>query len=219
MRKAAVSILVVNLILMGISHGKASEDAAYEHLYYVMDKFHTSFNIYTDRDARGSNHYFSSGWYNGSQNMTFDDGWTDNPHSGSTCIKVIWDGGAGDDGWRWNGVAWQNPENNWNGDSGLGYDLTGATKLTFWARTDKPGFRAKFLVGYPDDSSEEILIDGEWKALITVPLSHGLPDRTAQSRSCCHRPLDVAVTMNQWAQEAGLGIINRGEPADLGIRT
>ena len=34
---------------------------------------------------------------------------------------------------NWTGIAWQNPANDW-GDLPGGYDLTGAKKLTFWAR-------------------------------------------------------------------------------------
>jgi len=126
-----------------------------------------SYAVYTEKEAGSNNHYIPSGWYNGSNNMTFDDHWTDNPHSGRTCIKITWNGQSGNDGLEWNGVAWQQPENNWVGNSGLGYDLTGATKLTFWARTDEPGLELKFLVGYPDDSSGEIFIDGTWVRIYT----------------------------------------------------
>ncbi|MCK4734028.1 MAG: right-handed parallel beta-helix repeat-containing protein [Methanophagales archaeon] len=117
-----------------------------------------AYNVYTDKNA-ANNHYFPSGWYNGASNMLFNDNWMDNPHSGTSCIKVRWNGATGNDGWKWNGVMWQNPENNWAGDSGYGYNLTGATKLTFWARTDEPGLKVKFLIGYPDDTSGEVLIN------------------------------------------------------------
>jgi len=128
-----------------------------------------AYNVYTDKNA-ANNHYFPSGWYNGATNMLFDDNWMENPHSGTSCIKVTWNGAAGNDGWKWNGVMWQNPENNWIGDSGYGYNLTGATKLTFWARTDEPGLKVKFLMGYPDDTSGEVLINettGGWVELYT----------------------------------------------------
>jgi hypothetical protein len=100
--------------------------------------------------------------------MTFDGGRTKNPHSGSTCIKIAWNGKPGDVGAKWNGIMWQQPENKWEGDSGLGHDLRGASKPRFWARTDQPGLKLKLLVGYPDDSSGEVLIDEDgWKEMGT----------------------------------------------------
>jgi exo-beta-1,3-glucanase (GH17 family) len=116
-----------------------------------------AYNVYTDKNAV-NNHYVPSGWYNGDSNMLFDDNWMINPHSGTSCIKVTWNGVRGNDGTKWNGIMWQNPEGNWIGDSGYGYNLTDATKLTFWARTDEPGLKVKFLIGYPDDTSGEVTI-------------------------------------------------------------
>lgn len=116
------------------------------------------FRVFTEKYAGSNNHYIPSGWLNGSNNMTFDDGWTDNPHGGDTCIRVEWNGEAGSDGFMWNGVDWQYPENNWVGNNGKGYDLAGATKLSFYARTDQPELQLKFWVGYPDDSCGETFI-------------------------------------------------------------
>src|SRR5580658_5294314 len=53
---------------------------------------------------------------------------SEEPHSGSKCIR--WDYTAGD---GWGGIAWQSPEGDW-GDKPGGFDLTGAKKLSFWAR-------------------------------------------------------------------------------------
>ncbi len=46
----------------------------------------------------------------------------------------------------WGGVVWQNPAGDW-GDRGGGYDLTGAKKLTFWARGENGGEAVTFLYG------------------------------------------------------------------------
>ena len=46
----------------------------------------------------------------------------------------------------WGGVVWQNPANNW-GDKPGGWNLTGAKKLSFWARGDKGGEKVTFLFG------------------------------------------------------------------------
>jgi len=69
--------------------------------------------------------------------IKLDTGWKENPHGGTTCIKITYTGeqkqGAG-----WCGIFWQNPANNWGMRPG-GYDLTGAKKLVFWARGGKGG--------------------------------------------------------------------------------
>lgn len=116
-----------------------------------------SFAVYLDGDAGSNNRYYPSGWYNGSNNMKVDPNWIQNPHSGSSCFRVEWNGRPGKDGWKWNGVLWQYPENNWGEKPG--YDLTGATKLTFWARTDERGLKINFLVGIKGkDSCGEVTI-------------------------------------------------------------
>ncbi len=53
----------------------------------------------------------------------------ENPQKGAHCIKVTYDRAD-----EWAGVVWQNPENDW-GDKAGGFDLSGATKMTFWARS------------------------------------------------------------------------------------
>ena len=63
------------------------------------------------------------------------------PHSGKTCMQ--WQYTAGSD---WGGVVWQSPANDW-GDAAGGKNLTGATKLTFWARGEKGGEVVSFLCG------------------------------------------------------------------------
>lgn len=135
------------------SWGSAVEKA-YTHLCREMDRFHIATDVYTDQDAAG-NHFVPSLWYNGGVNMTFSGNWTQNCRFEANCIKVTWNGKSGSDGGRWNGILFEAPLKEIRGSKG-GYDLSGATKLTFWARTDEPGLNVKFLLGLPDDSSGEI---------------------------------------------------------------
>ena len=71
---------------------------------------------------------------------------------------------VGPAGWSyadWAGILWQYPPNNW-GDLDGGIDLTGATKLTFWARGECGGeiinaFKCGGMLGaYPDTGSAHI---------------------------------------------------------------
>lgn len=96
------------------------------------------FNIYTDGTAP-DNHYAPSGWMGDYSDLKLNTKHLDRPHGGSTSIQIIYTNKA-TQGARWAGMYWQNPPNNWGTRPG-GYDLTGATKLTFWARGEKGGER------------------------------------------------------------------------------
>ena len=98
-----------------------------------------------------------SGWMGGTDALTLDPASTDFPHSGATCLEVLYDAPG-----MWVGVAWQHPANDW-GDQPGGYDLTGARKLTFWARGAEGGEKLDFGVGllgsdkkYPDTAKAEL---------------------------------------------------------------
>jgi len=52
-------------------------------------------------------------------------------------VKIVYLPGATQNS-KWAGVYWQFPGNHW-GDRKGGYDLTGAKKLSFWARGDLGG--------------------------------------------------------------------------------
>ncbi len=97
--------------------------------------------------------FYPSGWMGDRDDITFDDSWTENPHSKPTSIKITYSA-ASSQGEGWAGIYWQYPSENW-GDKPEGRDSTGATKLTFWARGEKGGEKAKFKAGgitgkYPD---------------------------------------------------------------------
>ncbi|MBI4432906.1 MAG: hypothetical protein HY592_05450, partial [Candidatus Omnitrophica bacterium] len=97
-----------------------------------------TFPIYTDAKSP-DNHYVPSGWMGDYGDIKVNDSAMDNPHGGSTALKVTYTNAA-TQGARWAGIYWQNPPNNWGTRPG-GYDLTGAKKLTFWARGEKGGER------------------------------------------------------------------------------
>jgi exo-beta-1,3-glucanase (GH17 family) len=107
---------------------------------------HSPFNIYTDLGDPG-NHYAPSGWMGDSTDITMTQDWTVNPHSGRTCIQVVYSG-AVSQGNGWAGVSWQDPLNNWGHTPGpVGYDLSNLARLTFWVRGNVDGERIAFKVG------------------------------------------------------------------------
>ncbi|MCG8430839.1 MAG: hypothetical protein MJA29_06685 [Candidatus Omnitrophica bacterium] len=117
------------------------------------------FVVYTDKNAR-ENHYIPSGWMGDYGDIKLNDESTDKPQAGKTAMKFTYSAKKSQ-GQGWAGVYWQNPPNNWGTKKG-GIDLTGMTKLTFWARGEKGGeILQKFMVGgikgtYPDSTSVEI---------------------------------------------------------------
>lgn len=117
------------------------------------------FAVYVE-NASKENHYAPSGWMGDYGDIKLNLASTEKPRSGNTCIKITYSAkmtqGAG-----WCGIYWQQPANNWGERKG-GYDLTGATKLTFWARGANGGEKiAEFKVGgitgeFPDSDSMSI---------------------------------------------------------------
>ena len=127
------------------------------------------FPVYTDARSP-DNHYIPSGYMGDYGDIKVDQSWMVNPHSGTTSIRISYSAQASQ-GVRWAGVYWQNPANNW-GEKQSGFNLTGATKLTFWARGEKGGerieeFKMGGIVGeYSDSDTAGIgpaLLTQEWK--------------------------------------------------------
>ena len=127
------------------------------------------FAVYIDGRSP-DNHYIPSGYMGDYSDAKIDANSFDNPHSGTTCIKVTYSNAASQ-GARWAGMYWQSPANNW-GDKKGGFDLTGAKKLTFWARGEKGGERGEEvklggITGlYPDSDIAGIgpvMLTEEWK--------------------------------------------------------
>jgi hypothetical protein len=132
-------------------------------------EFFEPFNVYTDKNARG-NHFAPSGWMGDYNDIAFTDAWQDDVYSGNTCIKITYRPNASQ-GARWVGMYWQNPPNNWGEKKG-GFDLTGAKKLTFYARGEKGGERIEEVkVGgingtYPDSdiaTAGPIILTRDWQ--------------------------------------------------------
>jgi len=150
MKKLLVAMLVLVLLAPAIT--RAEEKAASSPKEFV---------VYLDRNAK-DNHYIPSGWIGDYGDIKMNDQTADSPHAGTTSIQFVYSAKKSQ-GQGWAGVYWQNPANNWGSKKG-GFDLTGMTKLTFWARGAKGGeLLQKVMVGmsnkdktYPDTASVEM---------------------------------------------------------------
>lgn len=106
------------------------------------------FHVYSEW-PEGPGHFVPSGWMGDIGNITLFECDRCDPHSGEMAIRASFSA-TGTLGWG--GIYWQYPANNW-GNIGYGLDLTGADRLTFWARSEASAW-VKFLIGgigYPVD--------------------------------------------------------------------
>ncbi|MFA5976510.1 MAG: OmpA family protein [Elusimicrobiota bacterium] len=117
------------------------------------------FPVITDRQPRQS-HYVASG-YMGDSDLSLSGAYVKTPSANGPCLRVNYRA-SGVKGWS--GIYWQDPADNWGDRPGrTGYDLRGATKLTFWARGQKGGEKVReFKVGglfgqYPDSDVASII--------------------------------------------------------------
>ena len=128
-----------------------------------------TFAVYKDKRSP-DNHFIPSGWMGDTGDIKLEDAYMKDAHSGTACVKITYSA-QGSNGQRWAGMYWQNPANNW-GEKDGGFDLTGATKLTFWARGEQGGeniqeFKVGGITGKYSDSDVAVIgpveLTKEWK--------------------------------------------------------
>jgi hypothetical protein len=134
--------------------------------HLVGDKVRFPFYVYKDRISK-ENHFVPSGWMGDWGDLKINENYKDNPKSGSSCIKIEYSA-VRSQGQGWAGIYWQNPANNWGNVKG-GYDLRGATRITFYARGEKGGELCEFKIGgirgeYSDSATTgPIVLTQNWK--------------------------------------------------------
>jgi exo-beta-1,3-glucanase (GH17 family) len=145
----------------------------------ILSPIHSSDNltahVYTEWLTEKN--FFPTGWMGDVSEIDIYECDRSNPHSGETSIRVsfaltdvqdreavyshtvhlplvmlsAYSGTiAAND---WGGIYWQHPPGNW-GDNGPGYDLSGVSRLLFWARGDQGGEVIEFFVGGLGSSSD-----------------------------------------------------------------
>lgn len=170
MKKLLAVLAVVGLLMpMYLFAADDEVDAIEANVVSTISAGLKEFVVYLDKDAKDT-HYAPSGWMGDYSDVKLNDQYTENPHSGKTCIQFAYNAKKSQ-GQGWTGVYWQSPPNNWGAKKG-GFDLTGMNKLAFWARGEKGGeVLQKVVVGgvkgeYPDTSTVEmgpIELTDTWK--------------------------------------------------------
>ena len=141
--------MIVLAVVIGVSAASVAMAASKEDAKGAPTKSEGGsfkpFVVYSDANAP-DNHYVPSGWMGDYGDIKIDEQNMTTPHGGTTSLKMTYTGKSSQ-GAGWAGIYWQNPSNNWGTRPG-GYDLTGAKKLTFWARGEKGGERIEeFKIG------------------------------------------------------------------------
>jgi hypothetical protein len=102
-------------------------------------KAHLPLKLYSDEQDKPP--FIPSGWMGKADAIVMDEKSTDKPKAGATCLKCEFKSPT-----NFGGVVWQSPANDW-GDADGGLDLTGAKKLTWWARGAAGGEKVEFKFG------------------------------------------------------------------------
>lgn len=105
----------------------------------AVPKAHLPLTIYSGGQV--SQIYIPSGYMGMASAIKMDPQSKDHPHAGGVCLKVTYGSPM-----NWGGVVWQSPPNDWGTKPG-GLDITGAKKLTFWARGASGGEAVAFKYG------------------------------------------------------------------------
>lgn len=108
----------------------------------VMDRYHNRFPVYDDVSSAG-NHFVAFGKIPSGSALVFVNGsWTENPHSGATCMRFQFMDSRFAGFYFMNGVLHSGaraPLVNFGDTPNAGINLSGATSLTFWVRGDRGG--------------------------------------------------------------------------------
>ena len=122
--------------------------------------------VWVHTDGMDKEPWYASGWMGDTGNIKMNEKSTTNPYHGTQCIEVKYTAANG-----WGGVVWQSPANDW-GDQPGGWDLTGATKLSFYARGQDGNEKIKIGFGVlgsdkpffdTDKGEAEFTLTNEWK--------------------------------------------------------
>src|SRR5690349_1614444 len=145
MHRLFLALLVTPFVL-------AAQGTATAYLTAALDRYHNTVDVYTDADAAG-NHFPARGEFDSSggqvQVPAMDEISVGAPCHSGTCITATFNAaGTNWGGWYFmNGVLGPTdraPTPNWGFVPNAGFNLSGATTLTFWARGKAGGERVQF---------------------------------------------------------------------------
>lgn len=165
MRPIVAGMFCVVVTSCGYAASTRTDRDAVTYLRQATHRFHRAVDVYTDDGAAGNHfvvrarmsNYDDRGMPEAAARAmpAMEEGHAERPHSGATCIRAafkpaVLEGRPNWGAWYFlNGVQRSGgrnavPEPNWGRAPGAGLDLTGATRLTFFARGQRGGERVEF---------------------------------------------------------------------------
>lgn len=150
--------------MLGFSPDPNAPDFSVEEEKTVeIKKMDLPFYVYRDGE---NNPYFPSAYMGNHEGISVDLKSTQDVHSGTSALKLSYN-----DDYQWYGLGLVTPPDDW-GDIEGGYDLSGATQFSFWAKSSENKLSAKIGFGlikkdksFPDSAIEhkEIRLTTKWK--------------------------------------------------------
>jgi len=174
MRLAIILLALVSCLFAGCEKTALSQESEsknpLKNSQAPVAKTFKPFYVFSTNGSSG-NHFIPSGFMPDGECVKISDMWDENCKSAETCIKIDFNVECSRKGQKWAGVYWLNPANNWGSRKG-GFNLTGAQKLTFWAKGEKGGEQIQeFTMGgingdYPDSDTAVIgpvILSSKWR--------------------------------------------------------
>ena len=144
-----------------------------QEIVYTNPNNFKPFHVYSDKGLR-KNHFTPSGFMPNDKCISFNNSYTEDCYSGTTCIRIVYGVQCSNEDQNWAGIYWLNPPDNWGQRKG-GYNITGAQRLSFWAKGEKGSEQIQeFKIGgitgdYPDSDIAVIgpvILTPEWKQYV-----------------------------------------------------
>lgn len=148
-RVAAVSLSLFCTLSLGSVTSQSRELLAKSSAWsapYKSPQTRSNIPIYRDFESQSSS-FYPTGFMGDYSDISYNAAYRKNPYSGKSCIQIVYKNKASKR-LGWAGMYWQSPAYNWGNMEKGRKDLSGVTKLVFWARGEKGGERIEsFKVG------------------------------------------------------------------------
>jgi hypothetical protein len=152
--------------------------------------------VYLNNNSRW-NHYYPTGLAGDSSDIMFNPACKREPYSGKSCIQIEYKARSARGG-HWAAMYWQYPAYNWGYREGGGLDLSGASKLVFWARGETGGeIIDRFAVGGAEGTYKDTAKAGIGPIMLTADWKRYEIDLTGENLSSISSGFSLALSYSR----------------------